>query len=103
MSMTIFTTCSQCGREHYLVPGEISLEILPSGGEGSYSFNCPLGHKSVRQANRRVVGILLAVGVTYRIDRKPYPPLTEIDIENFIKQLDSNPLVWQADLDRLSN
>lgn len=98
MSTTIFAICSQCGEEYYLVPGEISLELLPGEEEGLYSFDCPLGHKSVRQANRRVVGILLAIGVAYRIGKQSYPPLTEIDIENFVEQLDDDPSAWSAEL-----
>lgn len=101
MSTTIRTICTECGMDCEPALEDLSLELSPDGsGEGSsYSFDCPLCNQSVTHpANRRVVGILLAIGVAYRIGKQSYPLLTEIDIENFVEQLDDDPSAWSAEL-----
>ena len=86
---TIKTTCSRCGDVH-LTPRDLALELAPSSDEGSYSFTCPMCHKlETRPANARVVSVLLATGVSYRITDER--PITEDEIVRFAAALDREP------------
>ncbi|MGH9052640.1 MAG: hypothetical protein ACRDWX_06475 [Acidimicrobiia bacterium] len=85
---TIKTTCEFCG-DVELVPEDLSLDLDPARDRGSYHFQCPLCvRRQFRPANSRVVSILLATGVSYRVsgDR----PITEAEIESFSRALDND-------------
>ena len=86
---TIKTTCSGCGDVH-LTPGDIALELTSSTDEGVYTFTCPLCHEHQRRpANARVVSVLLATGVAYRMIEDG--PITEDEIARFAAALDAEP------------
>jgi hypothetical protein len=84
---TIRTTCQGCG-DVELSTTDIALELTGTGDAGSYRFSCPSCLSvQVRPATRRVVSILLATGVNYRITLGP-SPITESEIDGFIEMLD---------------
>ena len=86
---TIKTTCSRCGDVH-LTPGDLALELTSSSDEGTYMFTCPLCHQLQRRpANSRVVSVLLATGVAYRMTEDG--PITEEEIARFAAALDAEP------------
>jgi hypothetical protein len=94
---TIRTSCSLCG-DVELVPGDLSLELLASSGTGSYVFACPhCDELQRRPASHRVVSILLATGVTYRVvDEGAAGPITEPEIASFAAALDHGE--WESEL-----
>lgn len=82
---TIKTTCTNCG-DVELTPDQIALELEPSEDRGSYVFGCPVcGSLQRRTASPRVVSILLATGVAYRVTRPD--PITEEEIADFVEAL----------------
>ncbi|GIU93046.1 MAG: hypothetical protein KatS3mg011_1952 [Acidimicrobiia bacterium] len=82
---TIKTICDNCG-DVELTPDEIALELEPSEDHGHYVFDCPsCGSLQRRPANPRVVSILLATGVAYRVLRPE--PITEDEIRRFAEAL----------------
>ena len=86
---TIRTTCSLCG-DVELIPHELALELEAVNGTGAYLFDCPsCGDTQRRPANHRVVSILLATGVTYRVLDEP-TPITETEIRRFSEALDTS-------------
>ncbi|MGH8875035.1 MAG: hypothetical protein ACRDVM_07275 [Acidimicrobiia bacterium] len=86
---TIKTTCSWCG-DVQLTPADLALELDPGKDSGSYRFNCPACETLQRRpASPRVVSVLLAAGVAYRVVR--LDPITEDEIANFVRELDGIP------------
>ena len=80
---TIRTTCERCG-DVELTPSDLSLELSPKTGVGSYLFDCPYcGELERRPASQRVVSILLATGVVYEVVEPSEGPITESEIEAF--------------------
>lgn len=87
---TIKTTCDHCGEVH-LGTSDISLELRGTGTEGSYRFVCPECFAIQRRpATQRVVSILLATGVTYRVSIAPTGPISATEVERFVAMLDSD-------------
>lgn len=83
---TIRTTCEGCG-DVELSTADVVLELTGAGEGGSYRFVCPTcSSLQVRPATRRVVGILLATGVSYEITLRS-ATITETEIESFVKML----------------
>lgn len=69
---TIKTTCSNCG-DIELTAGDVRM-CLPTrhSTEGRYEATCNLCNREVRRpANKRVVSILMAVGVEIVYDSEP--------------------------------
>lgn len=78
---TIRTTCSRCG-DVELTPRDLSLELTPNSGTGTYLFDCPYCDQPERRpASQRVVSILLATGVVYEVVEDD--PITESEISAF--------------------
>jgi len=94
---TIRTSCSLCG-DVELVPGDLSLELTASSGTGIYLFMCPHCEEQQRRpANHRVVSILLATGVAYRvIEEGRDGPITEEEIAHFGAALERGE--WESEL-----
>ncbi len=92
---TIRTTCGRCG-DVELTPQDLSLELSPTTGVGSYLFDCPYcGDTERRPASQRVVSILLATGVTYEVvDHEG--PITEEEIQAFAQLIDQDD--WSSHL-----
>lgn len=85
---TIRTTCSRCG-DVELTPKDLTLELSPSSGSGTYSFDCPFCDRTERRpATHRVVSILLATGVAYEVTDEE--PITEEEIEEFRQGIDQD-------------
>lgn len=81
---TIKTTC-QCGDVELNVD-EVRLELEPSEETGIYLFDCPhCGERVRRPANERVVSVLLASGVAFKVVRPN--PLTEAEAREWIAAL----------------
>jgi hypothetical protein len=92
---TIRTTCRRCG-DVELTPEDLSLELVPSSGEGTYRFDCPVcGVTRRRPASHRVVSILLATGVVYDVVDEGFP-ITEDEIEEFRRLIDRDD--WYSHL-----
>ncbi|MDP8959006.1 MAG: hypothetical protein M3N51_07365 [Actinomycetota bacterium] len=82
---TIKTTCEYCG-DVELVPDDLALELDPGQDQGKYRFECPVCARVQRRpANSRVVSILLATGVTWRVVGSP---ITEREIQEFSRELE---------------
>jgi hypothetical protein len=95
---TIRTTCAICG-DVELIPGELSLELTAMSGTGTYLFECPTcGDPQRRPANHRVVSILLATGVAYRVKDDP-SPITESEIALFSDRLSDPDWMWELSSD----
>lgn len=95
---TIRTTCNRCG-DIELTTADLRLELVADSGTGQYMFECPfcecLQH---RPANDRVVSILLATGVEYRV-LPTDEPISEAEIQAFADALgddDWYPAFMQA-------
>lgn len=87
---TIKTTCQNCG-DIRITPEDVFLELEPGGREGVYIFTCPeCGLEQRREANHRVVSVLLATGVRFEII-EPEVPLCEDEVDEFTVYLDSVP------------
>jgi hypothetical protein len=94
---TIKTSCIRCGGIH-LTPNDVALELRPGRREGDYRFKCPTcAAPQRRPANPRVVGVLLATGVTFEVV-DPHP-ITELEIAAFVVALwaESDPMRLLAD------
>ena len=86
---TIKTTCGRCGEIH-LTPNDVVLELQPGARQGDYHFKCPSCDKAQRRpANRRVVSVLLATGVS--VETVDPDPITVLEIEAFAAALESEP------------
>ncbi|MBT8198718.1 MAG: hypothetical protein KJP12_06650 [Acidimicrobiia bacterium] len=84
---TIRTTCNRCG-DVELTSDDLSLELAADSGSGTYRFECPFcGIPQRRPASERVVSILMATGVAYRIVPTD-GPITEDEIHSFVSALD---------------
>jgi endogenous inhibitor of DNA gyrase (YacG/DUF329 family) len=72
---TIKATCPSCG-EVGLTPQDIDLRVDETGAEDSfYAFTCPTCQNRVRkQADERIVQLLLSGGVPAQVIRKPAYP-----------------------------
>jgi endogenous inhibitor of DNA gyrase (YacG/DUF329 family) len=72
---TIKATCPSCG-EVGLTPRDIDLRVDETGEEESfYAFTCPTCQNRVRkQADERIVQLLLSGGVPAQMIRKPPHP-----------------------------
>ncbi|HZJ47889.1 MAG TPA: hypothetical protein VFD97_02490 [Acidimicrobiia bacterium] len=92
---TIKTTCEHCG-DIELHPGDLSLELDPTGDSGNYLFTCSMcGELQSRPANARVVNVLLATGVAYDVVVPEPGPITAEEIERFVGALESEEDVWR--------
>ncbi len=92
---SIRTTCDRCG-DVELTPTQLTLELSPNTSTGSYRFDCPFCLATQRRpAGHRVVSILLATGVVYRlVDDES--PITEDEILAFRDSLDEGD--WYSQL-----
>jgi predicted RNA-binding Zn-ribbon protein involved in translation (DUF1610 family) len=72
---TIKATCPSCG-EVGLTPSDIDLRVDETGEDESfYAFTCPTCQSHVRkQADERIVQLLLSGGVPAQVIRKPAYP-----------------------------
>ncbi len=92
---TIRTTCGRCG-DVELTPNDLSLELSPNSGTGSYLFDCPFcGEVERRPASQRVVSILLATGVVYEVV-DANSPITEDEIATFSEMIEQDD--WASHL-----
>lgn len=92
----IRTTCTQCG-DIELTHEDVRLELSAEWTSGVYCFTCPycLGEQR-RPASQRVITILLAAGVIYDVVEDEYMPISESEIQRFVKDLDRED--WFAEL-----
>lgn len=91
---TIRTTCSRCG-DVEMTPKDLSLELAPNSGTGTYLFECPYCEQVERRpASERVVSILLATGVVYEVVADD--PITEAEIASFAKAIEQDD--WSSHL-----
>ncbi len=87
---TIKTTCEQCGEIH-LGTSDISLELEGTGDEGTYRFVCPECFTIQRRpASQRVVSVLLATGVPYEVTLAAPGPITEGELDRFVRLLETD-------------
>lgn len=92
---TIRTSCPLCG-DIELAPADLSLQLVPCRGTGTYRFRCPHCEEwRHRPAGHRVVSILLATGVPYEVVDEQ-APITEGEIRRFMAGLDRGN--WQEHL-----
>jgi len=83
---TIRTTCGRCG-DVELTTSDLRLELVADTGTGNYYFTCPFCEDvQHRPANDRVVSILLATGVEYRV-LPSEEPISEAEIQAFADAL----------------
>jgi predicted RNA-binding Zn-ribbon protein involved in translation (DUF1610 family) len=84
---TIRTSCPMCG-DVELAPLDLSLQLTPGYGSGSYSFVCPHCEQvQHRPADNRVASILLATGVAYEVIERT-GPITDQEIRAFVASMD---------------
>ena len=95
---TIRAVCPRCG-EVTLTAGDVEVQVCAQTQEGSYTFSCPACTQPVqRDADRRVVQILVSGGVKVRVwelpaelyESKTGPPISWDDLLDFHAVLESD-------------
>lgn len=95
---TIRAICPRCG-EVTLPSGQVEVQVCAQTQEGSYSFSCPACAMHIsRDADRRVVQILVSGGVKVRVwelpaelyELKSGDPISWDDVLDFHTLLESD-------------
>lgn len=95
---TIRVHCDACNEHVDLGPSAIALFVDDVTERGDYSFSCPACGSSVtKDADHRIIGLLVKAGVENRSKPKPYPeliddphlpPITLDDLIDFHEELE---------------